>query len=212
MKRWRVPAAGLLVGMLMVAGYVVRLHGPRSDEIAELASQADQLRSLQEPLRREIKGLEEVASREAEFNTALRLLEGLIPSGLTQPALLLQLQEAAERAGVKLVSVTFGDPKVPEGAPNSPVAGTVLAAMPLTVVVEGPFVDITDLLHDVEVDLARAVLIGSLALTEADVGFPQLTGTWSGQAYALLRPDDPLLVGTEGSTARPAPAPAPGKP
>lgn len=206
MRRWRVPAAGLLVGLLLIGGYFVGLHGPRSDEIAELVAQTDQLRAQQEPLRREIKGLEEVASREAELTTALRLLEGLIPSGLTQPALLLQLQEAAGGAGVKLASITFGDPEVPEGAPPSPVAGTVLTAMPLTVVAEGPFVNITDLLHRVEVDMDRAVLIGSLALTEAEVGFPLLTGTWSGQAYALLRPDDPLLVDPEQATARRAPA------
>ena len=206
MRRWRVPAAGFLVGLLLIAGYFVGIHGPRSDEVAELVAQTDQLRAQQEPLRREIKGLEEVASRETELTTALRLLEGLIPSGLTQPALLLQLQEAANGAGVKLASITFGDPKVPEGAPASPVPGTVLTAMPLTVVVEGPFVNITDLLHRVEVDMDRAVLIGSLALTEAEVGFPLLTGTWSGQAYALLRPDDPLLGEPEPATARRAPA------
>ena len=194
------------MGLLLTAGYFVGLHGPRSDEIAELVAQTDQLRAQQEPLRREIKGLEEVASREAELTTALRLLEQLIPSGLTQPALLLQLQEATRGAGVKLASITLGDPEIPEGAPESPVAGTVLVAMPLTVVVEGPFVNITDLLHRVEVDLGRAVLIGSLALTEAEVGFPLLTGTWSGQAYALLRRDDPLLVDSQPATARPAPA------
>ena len=205
MRRWRVPAAGLLAGLLLIAGYVVGLHGPRSDEIAELVAQTDQLRAQQDPLRREIKGLEQVASREAELTTALRLLEQLIPSGLTQPALLLQLQEAARGAGVKLASITFGDPKIPEGAPESLVAGTVLAAMPLTVVVEGPFVNITELLHRVEVDLDRAVLIGSLALTEAEVGFPRLTGTWSGQAYALLRRDDPLLVDSQPAAARAAP-------
>ena len=206
MRRWRVPAAGLLAGLLLIAGYFVVLRGPRSDEIAELVAQTDQLRAQQEPLRREIKGLEEVASREAELTTALHLLERLIPSGLTQPALLLQLQEAAGGAGVKLASITFGDPEIPEGAPESPVAGTVLIAMPLTVVVEGPFVNITDLLHRVEVDLDRAVLIGSVALTEGEVGFPLLTGTWSGQAYALLRRDDALLVDSQPAAARPAPA------
>ena len=107
---------------------------------------------------------------------------------------------------MKLGSITFGDSKIPEGAPASPVLGTVLTAMPLTVVVEGPFVNITDLLHRVEVDMDRAVLVGSLALTEAEVGFPLLTGTWSGQAYSLLRPDDPLLVGSEPATAKRAPA------
>ncbi|MDQ4069859.1 MAG: type 4a pilus biogenesis protein PilO [Actinomycetota bacterium] len=206
MRRWRVPAAGFVAGVLLVAVYIVGFHGPRSDEITALVADADQLRSQQEPLRREISGLEEVASRETEFTNALRLLERLIPSGLAQAALLLQLQTAADRAGVKLVSITFGDPQVPKSAPESPVGGTVLVAMPLTVVVEGPYVNITDLLRRVEVDLGRAVLVGELALTEAESRFPQLAATWSGQAYALLPADDPLVRDAEVSDADRAPA------
>jgi hypothetical protein len=95
---------------------------------------------------------------------------------------------------VNLVSVTFGDPEVPKGVPESHVPGTVLVAMPVTVIVEGPFLRVADLLRRVEIDLDRAVLVGTLALTEAEVGFPQLRGTWSGQAYALIAADDPLLV------------------
>lgn len=206
MKRWRVPAAGVLGGLLLVAVYAVGFHGARSDEIAELVADTDRLRAQQEPLRREIRGLDEVASREPELTTALRLLERLIPSGLAQPSLLAELQAAAERSGVKLVSITFGDPRVPKGAPESPVTGTVLVAMPLTVVVEGPYVNITDLLHRVEVDVDRAVLVGELALTEAEPRFPQLAGTWSGQAYALLPADDPLLMDQEAPGTKLAPA------
>ena len=208
MRRWRIPAAGVVAGLLLVGIYLAGFHGPRTDQIEERRAEAEQLRAQQEPLRREIKGLEQVAARQEQFGTALRQLEGLIPSGLAQPAFLLQLQGAADRAGVKLVSVTFADPAVPEGGPQSPVAGTVLVAMPLTVVVEGPFVKITDLLHRVEVDLDRAVLVGSLALTEADSRFPQLTGTWSGQVYALLRADDPLVAHAGASASEAAAAEA----
>ena len=202
MRRWRVPAAGVLAGLLIVAVYSVTLHGPRSRQLVDLAAETDQLRAQQEPLRREIASLEKIAAREGELTGALQLLERLIPTGLTQPALLVQLQTAADGAGVKLVSVTFGEPAVPEGAPESPVAGTVLTAMPMTVVVEGPYVNITDLLHRVEVDLERAVLVNGLSLTEAEARFPQLTGTWSGQAYALLRPDDPLLGASKDDAAK----------
>lgn len=206
MRRWRVPAAGVLCGVLLVAVYIVGFHGPRSDEIADLVAEIDQLRSQHEPLRRDIRNLDEVASREPEFRGALQLLERLIPSGLTQPVLLSQLQAAADGAGVKLVSVTFGEPQIPKGAPESPVSDTVLVAMPLTVVVEGPYVNITDLLRRVEVDMDRAVLVGELALTEAESRFPQLAGTWSGQAYALLPAEDPLLPAAKARGAESAPA------
>lgn len=209
MRRWRVPAAGALAAIVMVAVYVMGFHQPRSSQIAELSAEADQLRAQQAPLRRSIEALEKVASREPEFNTALQLLEQLIPAGLAQPSLLVEIQTAAQAAGVVLDSVTFGDPKVPKEAPQSHVPGTVLVAMPVTVVVRGPYAGITDMLRTTEVGKDRAVLVGTVALTEADAGFPQLTGTWSGQAFALLPADDPLLADPSAAANQPPTNPAP---
>ena len=194
MKRWRVPAAGAVVALIMVAVYAVGFHGPRSSRIAELAAETEQLRAQQPPLQRSIDALEKVEAREPEFKTALQLLDKLIPPRLAQPALLVEMQSAARGAGVELVSVTFGDPKSPKDAPNSPVPGSVLVVMPLTVVVNGPYAGISDMLRRIEVEKERAVLVGAIALSEADGGFPMLTATWSGQAYALLPANDPLLV------------------
>lgn len=214
MRRWRVPAAGALAAIVLAAIYVVGFHKPRSSRISALVSETDQLRTQQVPLRRSIAALEKVEAREPEFNSALRLLERLIPPRLAQPSLLAGMQAAAQGAGVELVSVTFSDPKVPEEAPPSHVPGTVLVAMPMTVVVNGPFAGITDMLRRIEIDKDRAVLVGTVALTEADAGFPQLVGTWSGQAYALLSADDPLLVDPDAArvTATPKTTSPPEKP
>lgn len=194
MRRWRVPAAGALAAIVLMAIYVVGFYQPRSGRIAALAAEADQLRGQQAPLQRSIDALEKVAAREPEFKTALQLLERLIPTRLAQPSLLVEMQTAARAAGVVLVSVTFSDPEVPKDAPQSHVPGTVLVAMPLNVVVNGPYTGIIDMLRRIETGKERAVLVGAVALTEADTGFPQLTGTWSGQAFALLPANDPLLV------------------
>ncbi len=210
MRRWRVPAAGALAAIVLVAIYVIGLHQPRSGRIAALAAETDQLRAQQVPLQRSIDALEKVAAREAEFNTALQLLERLIPARLAQPSLLVEMQTAARAAGVVLVSVTFSDPEIPKGAPQSHVPGTVLVAMPLSVVVNGPYTGIIDMLRRIEVSKDRAVLVGAVALTEADTGFPQLTGTWSGQAFALLSADDPLLVDPNAPARSASPAPAAG--
>lgn len=208
MRRWRVPAAGALGAIILVVVYVVAFHQPRSDRISALAEEADQLRAQLAPLQRSIDALEKVAAREPEFTTALQLLEQLIPTGLSQPSLLVEMQSAAQAAGVVLQSVTFSDPEVAKDAPPSHVPGTVLVAMPLSVVVTGPFASITDMLRRVEVGKDRAVLVGAVALTEADAGFPQLRGTWSGQAFALLTADDPLLVDPNAPARPAAPAPA----
>ena len=208
MRRYRVPAAGVLAGIVLVAIYLVGLHQPRSSQIAALEAEANQLRVRQAPLQRSIDALEKVEAREPEFRTALHLLEQLIPTHLAQPRLLVEMQAAAQAAGVILVSVTFSDPAVPKGAPQSHVPGTVLVAMPLSVVVNGSYTGIIDMLRRIEVSKDRAILIGAVSLTEADSGFPQLTGTWSAQAFALLPADDPLLVDPNAPTRAASPTPA----
>jgi Tfp pilus assembly protein PilO len=200
MRRWRVPAAGAEAALLLVVGYYIGFHQPRGEDIAAAVDETEQLRAQQVPVRREIAGLETVAAREPEFRSALQLLEHLMPSGLAQPDLLAQLQRAADAAEVELVSVTFGDPMLPERAPGSSLPGTVLVALPVTVVANGQFGGITELLRRVEADVDRAVLVGTVALTEGEAGFPELTGTWSGQAFALLAADDPLLAGAKAPT------------
>ena len=207
MRRYRVPAAGALAAIVLVTIYAVGFHQPRRSRIAALEAEANQLRAQQAPLQRSIDALEKVEAREPEFRTAVQLLEQLIPTHLAQPSLLVEMQTAARAAGVVLVSVTFSDPEVPKAAPQSHVPGTVLVAMPLSVVVNGPYAGIIDMLRRIEVSKDRAVLVGAVAMTEADTGFPQLTGTWSGQAFALLPADDPLLVdpNTPARTTSPSP-------
>lgn len=185
---------GAAAALVLTIVYVVGFYSPRSDRIAELRAQTKDLRAQQLTLKKNIAALEKVAAHEAEFNDARRLLDNLIPPGLSQPNLLAQVQTAAQAAGVQLVSVTFGGLGVPEKAPQSTVAGTVLVAMPLTIVVNGPYPGITNMLRQVETAKQRAILVKEVSLTEADAGFPILTGTWSGQVYALLPTGDPLLV------------------
>ena len=191
MRRWRVFIAGGALALLVVVGYFMGLHQPRQEEIAQLSADADQLRSQQVLLRQENTELEAIAARADEFRAALARLQRLIPTGLAQDAILEQLDADAESAGVVLASVTFGDALAAQGAPPIDVPGTVLVQMAVTVVAEGPYAGVTDLLRRVEVEADRALLIGTVALTEAEAGFPQVTVTWSGNAYALLPADSP---------------------
>ena len=194
MRRWRVPAAGAVVAVVLVAINLLGFHQPRSREIATLRSDTRRLLAEQAALERDIAALENVKRREGELQPALQLLNTLIPPDLAQPALLAQIQIAAQGSGVELLSVTFGDPTVPKEAPASGVPDTVLVSMPLTVVVRGPYAGIANLLRRIETENHRAVLVRTVAVTESDAGFPQLTGTWSGEAYALLAAASPVLV------------------
>lgn len=203
MRRLRVPIAGATVALLVSVTYFFAFHRPRGDAMAQVRADVEQLRAQQTSLQREIAVLEELADRQDQLEVALERLEGLIPSQLAQPAILAELQQAAGGAGVELTSVAFGTPQPPEGGPTGDAAGTVLVQMPVTVTVEGPYAGVTEMLRRVETDLDRAVLVGTIALTEAEAGYPELTGTWAGQAYALLPADHPLLVGPNAPPADP---------
>lgn len=213
MKRWRIPLAGGAVALLLAAGYFFALHQPRADEIAQVEADTEQLRSQQADLAREIAVLEGVEASEDQFRAAAQRLGEQIPAELAQPAILTQLQAAAAAAGAELVSVTFGPPVVPEGAPESGIAGRVLVEMAIDVIADGTFFGNTDLLRRVEIEMDRAVLVGSVALAEAETGLPQLTGTWAGRVYALLPVDHPLLRDPATPLEPPAPAdPPPAEP
>ncbi len=92
MRRWRIPAAGAAAALLLTAVYVVAFHSPRSDRIATLRAESKQLRAQQATLKKNIDALEKVAAHEPEFNAARRLLDNLIPPGLSQATLLAQIQ------------------------------------------------------------------------------------------------------------------------
>jgi Tfp pilus assembly protein PilO len=183
-----------VAAIVLVAINLLGFHQPRSREIAILRGDTRRLLAEQATLERDIAALENVKGRERELQTALQLLNTLIPPNLAQPALLAQIQVAAQGSGVELMSVTFGDPTVPKEAPATAIPDTVLVSMPLTVVVRGPYAGIANLLRRMETEKNRAVLVRTVAVTESDAGFPQLTGTWSGEAYALLAAASPVLV------------------
>lgn len=206
MRRMRVPIAGGVVAVLLIVAYVFGFHRPRSDAIAQAAADVEQLRAQQTSLRSEIAVLEEVEDRQTELRAALARLEGLIPSELAHPDMVSQIRAAAGEAGVKLTSVAVGPPELAEGAPPG-APGTALVEMDVTVSVDGPYAAITELFRRVEAELDRAVLVGTVALTEAEAGFPEITGTWSGNAYALLPTEHPLLVDPNAPPAEAAPAP-----
>ena len=212
MRRLRVPIAGAVVAVLVIAAYAFGFHRPRSDAIAAAGAEVQQLQAQQALLESEIAVLEQVADREDELQAALHRLQQLIPSELAQPSMLTQLQVTAAQAGVELTSVTFGTPAPPEGEPASTVPGAVLVQMAVTVAVDGRFAAVTELLRRIETEIDRAVLVGTVALTEAEAGFPEITGTWSGQAYALLPVDHPLVVDPDAPSADPNAPPAPPTP
>lgn len=201
MRRYRVPLAAAGLGVLLVLGFWLAVYQPRAARVADLEAETEQLVAQQGVVRSAIARLEAIAAEEDRVRADLETARQLIPADARQPGLLAQLQGAADAAGVELDGVTLGELTPVEGAPETGEPGTVLAEFPVTITLAGDYFELVDLLGRVEREVDRAVLVDNLHLTEAEEGFPALSGVASGRAYSLVPADDPALAGAgEGST------------
>lgn len=211
MRRYRVPLAAAGLGVLLVLGFWLAVYQPRAGRVAALEAETEQLKSQQGVVRSAIARLEAIAAEEDRVRADLATAQQLIPTDVQQPALLAQLQDAADAADVGLDGVTFGEPTPVQGAPAPDEPGTVLAEVPVTLTLAGDYFALVDLLGRVERDVGRAVLVESFHLTEAEEGFPALSGVASGRVYSLVPGDDPALgAGGEGSVPQGGAAGEPG--
>lgn len=215
----RAPLIGVLVAVVLAAGYWFLLYKPALDEQAAHEAQTLELVEQQSQLRNELARLEEVRRDEDTYRAALARAEKFIPTGVAQPAVVDQLQRTADAAGVEITSVSFGEPTVVEGAPDTGDAETTLASISVSMVVEGRYFDTVDFFRRVEHDMPRAVLTSSVHLAEGEEKFPSLATTWGGNIFAVVpaaatvAADDPSAApdGTEqGADAEGASADAEG--
>jgi Tfp pilus assembly protein PilO len=186
MNRRVALAATVGVGLLLTVAFWFLLYSPKQQEQADLESEIADLETSQARLRNEIRQLEEIEANELQIRAALARLEDYIPTGTAQPAAIRQLQTSADAAGVAIISVTFGSPSAVPDAPDTGEAGTTLAAIPLTAVVEGGYFQKVDFLRRLEVDVPRAILVENISMGQGGPGFPTLSTTLSGQLFAIV--------------------------
>lgn len=211
MRRYRVPLAAAGVGVLVVLGFWFFVHQPRADRLEDVDAEAEQLTAEQQTVRRHIARLEAIAAEEERVRADLRTAREMIPEDAQQPALLSQLQDAADAADVSLDGITLGDPAPVQGAPAPNEPGTVLAELPVTLRLEGDYFALVELFRRVETDVDRAVLVDDVHLTEGEDGFPALSGVASGLAYSVVS-SDALNVAEGGQPATEPPTTPEGGP
>jgi Tfp pilus assembly protein PilO len=182
----RAPIIGALVAVLLAVAFWFLLYDPLREQQAELENETASLETQQQTLRNQISQLEEIQANEVEIRAALAQLEEYIPSGPAQPTAIRQLQQAADAAGVEILSVSFSPPTPMDMAPDTGEPGTVLASIPVTAVIEGGYFQAVDFYRRMEVDVPRALLIESLTLGEGGDGFPVLSSSWSGSLFAVV--------------------------
>lgn len=206
LARFRIPLIGLLVAVVLGAGFLLGLSRPKAAERDAVVAETADLETQAQRLQLEIARLEEVRDREAQITAALQRLDGLVPDGVQQPVTLDVFQEAADAAAVEITSLTYEPPAPVEGAPPTGDPDTVLAAAPVTMVVEGGYFQTVDFFRRLETEVPRAVLVENVAIAEGAEGLPSLATTWSGRVFAVIAaPPDPDAAAADSAPAEPAP-------
>lgn len=211
---FKIPLIGLLVAVVLGAGFFFGLSQPKAAERDALVAETATLEDQRSALRREIARLEEVRDAEDVIADAIARLDDLVPDGVEQPVTLDLFKQSADDAAVEIRSLTYEPPTPVEGAPETGDPGTVLAAVPVTMVVEGEYFQTVDFFRRLETEVSRAVLVESVATAEGEDGLPSLSTTWTGRVFAVIdtpadaaaAPAEPAAAPTdEAATEEPTP-------
>lgn len=190
-RQWSLLTAVAVVAVL-AAGWFL-LISPKHAEAGRLRADATAVSAVNDNLRAQITALSAQARKLPQQRARLAVLAAKIPDNPALPALIRTLRDAADRAGVDLVSLQPGAPTAftpgaaaGAGAPAVPgfhPGGTTAAgagqllAIPVTVQVSGGFYQLEQFLTNLE-DMPRSFLVGQLSV--APTGGASTTGLPAG--------------------------------
>jgi hypothetical protein len=129
--------------LLLLAAATMLVVRPKQAAIAQARADRDGAVAESQTLRDQVRALEALKADEADLRTQARLARSQFPPTPNLPALVDALQEAADQAGVELISVS----------PSTPKASTVqpqLAQIDTGVSVSGGYFEIEDFLTRLE--------------------------------------------------------------
>jgi Tfp pilus assembly protein PilO len=181
------PLIAVAVAVLLTAAFWYVLYQPRRVEHQGYLDQTAQLENEQQEVQGRIATLREIQDNEVRYQSELERLREYIPDEPAQPETLRALQQAADSAGVEITQMTFGEPELVEGAPETNQEKTALGQIPTQMTVSGGYFQVVDLVRRIEVDMTRAVKVDTVTMTEhTEEHFPTLSVTWTGSIFAVL--------------------------
>lgn len=182
-----VPVIAVAAAILLTAAFWFVLYQPLREEQAGYELETAQLETERSDLEAQLVTLREVEENLEDYQSQLVRLNEYVPDAPLQPAVLRELQRAADDSGVEITELVFGDPEAVLDAPETSDPETVMARIPIQMTVSGAYFQVVDLLRRIEVDMARAVKVDTVTMAEDDeFSFPDLTVTWTGGAYSVL--------------------------
>lgn len=224
-------ALSVVAALVVLAAGWFLLVSPKRGEAAELRTQASSQQSANASLRLQLEVLREQAEDLPAQQARLAEIATKIPATPELPTLIRQLSDAAEGAGVDLVSLAPSPPQpvgaaagaagaaggtpapapastpAPAGTAGAPAAASSdLYVVPVAIGVRGGFFQIEQFFSNLEA-MPRAVLVGQFTLSAEDgaEAAGDLTATVSGQVFLSPTsggaPQVPAPAGAEGTGA-----------
>ncbi len=195
--KFSLAGAGIVVVALLVFFLLIN---PIRGEIGELNTRIDEENQQIARLNQELQ-LAESTRNDGRRNQA-RLLElaKMMPSSPEIPSLILQLQDLANKAGIKWTQISPGEGKA--------VDGTTYQIIPLSLNFEGNFYDVTDFIYRAEQMVAgpgRLLAVKDVGLTPLDATGVKLSVRMTVYAFMITpsaapAPAAPATGGGTGGT------------
>lgn len=134
----------VLLSVLLIVGWWFLLWSPTSDEIEQVRAEVETTEQQTEQQRRRAAELRDVRERTPELEAAIVATRTLIPESADLPGLLRQLQLAADQSGVRVVSITPGQPSPID------VGGPEVSSIGLSLALQGTYFQVVDFVRRLE--------------------------------------------------------------
>lgn len=175
---------GVLVGILLVALFWFLFYQPRNTELAELRDETERLEAQERQVAQRVRQLEGVREAAPAFEAELAAANLLVPREPGLPAILRQLQLAADESGMTLLSVSPSRPApvTVEGGGDS--VHRINVALSL----EGTYFQTVDFLRRIEdpTITPRALLWNTISIGGEPAEHPLLGISLQGDLFAIL--------------------------
>ena len=199
----RGPLIVVGVGLLLVVLFFLLLWSPQTDRRDELGAEIDGLEDELREVEAELRRLRELEANEPLILEEIDRIYERLGRGTDLRELVDQVADAADDAGVTLLSLSVGTPDLvdPEEAPSTDEQATALASISLDMELEGNFQQVVEFQRQLTRELDRAVQTRQVSIsdqTPQEFGATEsLAVSWSGDVYAVV------IVDADGEIVEP---------
>jgi Tfp pilus assembly protein PilO len=173
----------VLGAVVVIVLFAIFVFQPAREELAEVEDQIALEQTEQERLEGEIERLRLVRENAPNVEAELAAADAIVPRDPALPALVRQLQLAADEAGIVLTSVSTSRPVELEAAPEQGLSSIDVSAQ-----IEGGYFQVVDFLRRIEEpDITpRGIVWVNASVTRNDETYPDLNVALAGRAFAVL--------------------------